>query len=141
MVLMSVAGVRVYDSATASRLDASAGVPTQLGFDAPASDNIQDADGPRQRRTEPEQEPEQLPLPSEDESPGYASGDGVRDTEESQVLTGATICCQWHGAWNSRSQTQWGWCQRMRMRSYCRMIALTMRGLDTVVIVLRTGLG
>ena len=45
-----------------------------------------DPDDPQQRRTEPEQEPEQLLLPSEDESPGYASV-GVHGMEESQVHT------------------------------------------------------
>ena len=85
---MSVAGVRVYDSATASRLDASAGVPTQLGFDAPASGHIltHDPDDPQQRQTGPEPDPEQLPLPSKAESPRHAAG-CVRDTEESQVHT------------------------------------------------------
>ena len=88
MVLMTVAGIRVYDSATASRLGASAGVPTQLGFDAPASGNIltHNPDDPQQRQTGPELEPEQLPLPSKAESPGHAGG-CVRDTEEFQVHT------------------------------------------------------
>jgi hypothetical protein len=89
MVVMSVAGVRVYDAATASRLGASACVPTRLGCDAPASDNIPtcDPDDPQQRETGPDPKPEQLSFSGEDESLGTTGG-SVRGMEGPQVLTG-----------------------------------------------------
>ena len=97
MVLVSIAGVRVYDSANASQLGASAAVPTQLGFDSPASNTflLLDSDDQRHRRTElDEPEPEQQPLSSGQYSLGVVGAGAVAvavasDTEETQISIAA----------------------------------------------------
>ena len=94
MVLVSIGGVRVYDSANASRLGASAAVPTQLGFDSPASRTfpVLDSDGQRHRRPEVgEPEPEQQPLSSGEDSRGVVgagagAGAMASGTDVAQIL-------------------------------------------------------
>ena len=94
MVLVSIGGVRVYDSANASRLGASAAVPTQLGFDSPASRAfpVLDSDNQRHRRPEVgEPEPEQQPLSSGQDSRGVVgagagAGAMASGTDVAQIL-------------------------------------------------------
>ena len=81
MVLMSVAGTRVYDSMTAMKLGASSAVPTQLGFDATGSENVtirHALAGQRPRHQELASEPE----PEAESKYQHASAASVVDPEE-----------------------------------------------------------